>query len=87
MHLKMVLLKPLGDYAEWRRSKMAGCYGGSLEDRYYERLLFQYLEEQEYNEEEELEMFNEEMDDAYLENMPYSPFPDLDSTYPSTPGK
>lgn len=29
----------------------------------------------------------EEMDDAYLENMPYSPFPDLDSTYPSTPGK
>ena len=66
---------------------MAGCYGNSPEDQYFERLLFQYLEEQEYNEEEELEMFNEEMDDAYLENMPYSTFPDLDSTYPSTSEK
>lgn len=61
---------------------MAGCYGSSPEDRYFEAMLFQYLEEQE--EEEEVDQFNEEMRDAY-EDLFGSSY--IDSTYPSTPGK
>lgn len=34
---------------------MAGCYGNSPEDRYFEAMLFQYLEEQE--EEEEVDYY------------------------------
>lgn len=82
MHLKTVLLKPLGDYAEWRRNRMAGCYGSSPEDRYFEAMLFQYLEEQ--KEEEEVDQFNEEMRDAY-EDLFGSSY--IDTTYPSTSEK
>jgi len=56
---------------------MAGCYGGSPEDRYFEAMLFQYLEEQE--EEEEVAQFNEEMEDAY-EDLFDSSY--IDTTYP-----
>ncbi len=61
---------------------MAGCYGNSPEDRYFEAMLFQYLEEQE--EEEEVDQFNEEMRDAY-EDLFGSSY--IDTTYPSTSEK
>lgn len=61
---------------------MAGCYGNDHEDRYFEAMLFQYLEEQE--EEEEVDQFNEEMRDAY-EDLFGSSY--IDSTYPSTSEK
>lgn len=50
---------------------MAGCYGSDPEDRYFEAMLFRYLEEQDYNSTEEEE---------------YEDMPDIDDavdTYPS----
>jgi hypothetical protein len=44
---------------------MAGCYGSSVEDRYFERMLDRYLDQYEDYDEEE------ENDDEYLDPEDY----------------
>ena len=39
---------------------MAGCYGGSLEDRYYERMLYDYLDSLDVPEEEEEDIIEDD---------------------------
>lgn len=50
---------------------MAGCYGGSPEDRYYEAMLFRYLESQdELEEDDEISDYQYRQEEAeYAEDL------------------